>query len=61
MKKDPIFILGDHRGLPTKELKRLKKMAKPVTIGKRVYFASHVVAIINNEVDRREDSGQIPF
>lgn len=55
--KDPIFILGDHLGLPKKELKRLKKICKPITIGKRTYFASQTTAIVNNEVDRREDKG----
>jgi tRNA (pseudouridine54-N1)-methyltransferase len=55
--KDPIFILGDHKGLPPKELKRLKKVCNPVSIGKRTYFASQTIAIVNNEIDRREDSG----
>lgn len=55
---DPIFILGDHLGLPDKEYKRLKTLCKPVSIGKRTYFASQTVAIVNNELDRREDSPQ---
>ncbi len=59
IKKDPIFILGDHKGLPGKELKRLKKICAPVTLGKRVYFASQVVAVVNNELDRREDAGSL--
>jgi len=53
--EDPVFILGDHKGLPEKELKRLKTMCTPVTIGKRTYFASQTVAVVNNELDRRED------
>jgi tRNA (pseudouridine54-N1)-methyltransferase len=53
IKQNPIFILGDHKGLPAKELKRLKKITTPVSIGKREYFASHTIAIINNELDRR--------
>ena len=52
--KESVFILGDHEGLPKKELKRLKKIADPVSVGPKVYFASHVVTIINNEIDRRE-------
>jgi len=56
---NPVFILGDHRGLPAKELKRLKDLCTPVTIGKRTYFASQTIAIVNNEIDRREDSGQL--
>lgn len=50
---NPVFILGDHRGLPDKEYKRLKKKAIPVSIGDKEYFASHTVAIVNNELDRR--------
>ncbi len=57
IKKDPIFILGDHRGLPNKELKRLKKLCKPITIGRRTYFASHTIAVVHNELDRREEAG----
>lgn len=53
--ENSVFVLGDHLGLPSKELKRLKKMARPVTIGKKTYFASHTVAIVNNELDRREE------
>lgn len=57
--KNPVFILGDHLGLPAKELKRLKKICTPVSIGKRTYFASQTVAIVNNEIDRREDKGEL--
>lgn len=52
--KDPVFILGDHEGLPKKELKRLKKMVKGVSVDPGVYFASQVVTIVNNELDLRE-------
>lgn len=51
--KEPVFILGDHEGLPKKELKRLKQIAVPVSIGSKMYFASQVIAIVNNELDRR--------
>jgi len=59
IEKNPVFLLGDHLGLPSKELKRLKKICHPVTIGKKTYFASHTVAIVNNELDRREDAGKL--
>ena len=48
-----VFVLGDHEGLPKKELKRVKKIATQISIGPRTYFASHVVAILNNELDKR--------
>ncbi len=59
IKENPVFILGDHKGLPDKELKRLKTMCVPVTIGPRTYFASQTVAVVNNELDRREDAGKL--
>lgn len=52
--KNCAFILGDHDGLPDKELKRLKKMVVPLSVGPKMYFASQVVAIVNNELDRKE-------
>lgn len=48
-----VFILGDHEGLPRKELKRLKETAKLVSIGTKMYFASQTVAVVNNELDYR--------
>jgi len=48
-----VFIVGDHEGLPKKELRRLKEIAKKVSIGPKMYFASQTVAIVNNELDRR--------
>lgn len=52
---NPVFILGDHDGLPHKELKRLKKLCTPVSVGKKLYFASHTVAIVNHEIDYQEE------
>lgn len=52
--KDCVFLLGDHDGLPAKELKRLRKDFIPVSVGNRTYFASQVVTIVSNELDRRE-------
>jgi len=57
IKENPIFILGDHKGLPDKEFKRLKKMCVPVSIGKKTYFASQTISVVNNELDRREEKG----
>lgn len=57
--ENPIFILGDHKGLPAKELKRLKTMCNPVSIGPKIYFASQTIAVLNNEIDRREAEGKL--
>ena len=51
--ENSVFIIGDHEGLPSKEMRRLKKIAKKISIGPNVYFASQVVAIVNNELDIR--------
>ena len=51
--EESVFVLGDHEGLPKKELKRLKKIATPVSIGPKIYFASQVVSVVNNELDAR--------
>jgi tRNA pseudouridine-54 N-methylase len=53
IKDDCVFIIGDHEGLPKKELKRLKEDATLVSIGNKMYFASQVIAVVNNELDYR--------
>jgi len=52
--KNCVFVLGDHEGLPKKEIKRLKKIATKISVGNKTYFASHTITIVNNEIDRRE-------
>jgi len=49
-----VFILGDHEGLPKKEVKRLKEIANLVSVGNKMYFASQTVAVVNNELDYRD-------
>ena len=56
IKENPVFIIGDHEGLPKKVKKYIlkNKNVKPVSIGPKMYFASHVVVILNNILDRNE-------
>lgn len=49
-----VFLVGDHEGLPKKELRRLKDETKKISIGPEMYFASQVATIINNELDMRK-------
>ncbi|MFH1503685.1 MAG: hypothetical protein ABIE36_03435 [Candidatus Diapherotrites archaeon] len=49
-----VFILGDHEGLPKKELKRIKYYCKSISVGPKMYFASQTVAVVNNELDIRD-------
>jgi len=51
--ENPVFILADHHGFNKKELKKLKSYGTPVSVGKQTYFASQVVTIVNNELDRQ--------
>ena len=51
--ENSIFVVGDHNGLPKKELKRLKKIATLISIGPKTYFASQIMGLINNELDLR--------
>ncbi|MEM1577857.1 MAG: hypothetical protein QXM27_02515 [Candidatus Pacearchaeota archaeon] len=53
IEKDGIFVLGDHKGLPKKEKKRIKKISIAISLGNVTYFASQAIAILHNELDRR--------
>ncbi len=48
--KNSVFLIGDHEGLPKKELKRYKDR---ISIGPIIYFASQTFVIIHNEMDMR--------
>ncbi len=51
LKGNEVFILGDHEGFPKDKKKFLKKIDK-ISIGPKVLFASQVMTIIHNEIDR---------
>jgi len=51
--KNCAFIIGDQDGLPKKEMKQIKDIVTKVSVGPHVYFASQVVAVVNNELDFR--------
>lgn len=51
--ENSVFVIGDHEGLPRKEVKKFKKDA--ISIGKQVYFASQTFIIIQNELDLRQE------
>lgn len=52
-KENSIFIIGDHDGFPSDKKKFLKKIDK-VSVGPKVLFASQVVTILHNEMDRKQ-------
>ena len=45
-----VFVIGDHDGLPKKELKKYKEK---FSIGDKIYFSSQVFVIVNHELDLR--------
>ncbi|UZE93572.1 MAG: hypothetical protein IB618_02230 [Candidatus Pacearchaeota archaeon] len=51
--KNSVFIFGDHEGIPKQELRRIKNKVKKISIGNIAYFSSQVIAIVQNELDRR--------
>lgn len=54
LKGNEVFILGDHQGIPKHELKALKNRGvKKVNVGPNMLFASQVMTIIHNELDRK--------
>jgi|TARA_B100001971_G_scaffold119438_1_gene109951 tRNA (pseudouridine54-N1)-methyltransferase len=51
---DSLFIIGDHDGIPKQELKRVKHLnLKKISVGPHMLFASQVVTLIHNEIDRK--------
>jgi tRNA (pseudouridine54-N1)-methyltransferase len=52
--EDPLFVLGDHIGLPEKDEAFAKRFPHElVSIGPRSYLASQCISYINIELDRR--------
>jgi len=48
-----VFIVGDHDGISKQELKRVKHLdIKKISVGPHMLFASQVVTLIHNEIDR---------
>jgi len=53
--KDAVFIVGDHEGIPKNEMKWAKHIPmKKIAVSPHMLFASQVVTLIHNEVDRQE-------
>ena len=55
IKKDPIFILGDHIGLPKRIKRFLQKYKIPsISLGEIEYFTSQCIVILNHYLDMRK-------
>ena len=53
LKGNEVFIIGDQDGFPQDKKKLLKKIDK-ISVGPKTLFASQVITIIHNEIDRAE-------
>ncbi len=51
---DPVFILGDHIGLPNKKLKFVQDHnGEKISLGPKSYFTTHSITLTHNELDRQ--------
>lgn len=53
IRENSVFILGDHEGMPKKEMKRFRHLEK-VSLSQKMLFASQALIVLQNELDRRE-------
>lgn len=52
--EDPVFILGDHLGLPREEKKIAKQFCKEIiSLGPLPYFSSQCITIVHNFLDKK--------
>ncbi len=50
--ENPIFVFGDHEGIPKQEKRFLKKNATAISIGPNMYFTSQCISFLNIHLDR---------
>lgn len=53
LKGNEVFVLGDQDGFPDDKRRLLKRIDK-VSVSPKILFASQVVTIVHNEIDRQE-------
>ncbi|MBS7646358.1 tRNA (pseudouridine(54)-N(1))-methyltransferase TrmY [Candidatus Bathyarchaeota archaeon] len=58
--ENPIFVLGDHVGLPKKVEAYALRYGEKVSIGKKPYLAATCIAILNYILDRKEVASSLP-
>jgi tRNA (pseudouridine54-N1)-methyltransferase len=62
IKERPVFILGDHIGLPKKLEKFVERFnAEKISLGKVSYLSSQCIAILHYELDRKKFLKQANF
>ncbi|MEM2103839.1 MAG: tRNA (pseudouridine(54)-N(1))-methyltransferase TrmY [Candidatus Bathyarchaeia archaeon] len=58
MMENPVFILGDHVGLPKKVEDYTLRFGRKVSLGKKPYLASTCIAVLNYIMDVKEAAGR---
>ncbi|MEM1564168.1 MAG: tRNA (pseudouridine(54)-N(1))-methyltransferase TrmY [Candidatus Bathyarchaeia archaeon] len=58
IEENPVFVLGDHVGLPKKVEAFALRYGEKISLGKKPYLAATCIAILNYLLDRREMSGK---
>lgn len=53
IRENPIFVLGDHKGLPKKVKGFALRYGEKVSLGKQLYLAASCIGIVNYLLDRR--------
>ena len=54
--ENPVFVLGDHVGLPRKVEAFTLRYGEKVSLGKKPYLAATCISILNYLLDRREQT-----
>jgi len=52
--KNPVFILGDHQGLPKNDVNFALRYGERISLGRESYLASACISVINWLCDRRK-------
>ena len=51
IKGNEVYVIGDHEGFPSHKKRFLKNIDK-ISVGPKVLFASQVITILHNDIDR---------
>jgi tRNA (pseudouridine54-N1)-methyltransferase len=53
MSENPVFVLGDHIGLPKTVERFALRYGQKISLGKTPYLAAHCITILNHHLDRQ--------
>jgi tRNA (pseudouridine54-N1)-methyltransferase len=53
LEKNPVFVMGDQIGLPSKEEKFALRYGEKISLGKNVYLVSNCISVLNWICDER--------